>query len=114
MDQRGAFFLVNARLQTLTEFYRKRGAPRGYLVPPAFLSKTVRRLLAELPSGKSGPIVIDNGLFDDIQRIRNASVVQSKALASAFAVAGIDQAANPSRNSLPGPLRNLVDILAAH
>jgi len=109
---RGVFFLVNARTQTLSAIYRKYSPPHGYLAPPSYLTKGVRKQLLELPGTPKPLILVDNGRFDDIQRIRKEYTKQSKSLSVAFAKAGISQASCPERNTLPVSIRAAADVLA--
>jgi hypothetical protein len=105
-------FLVNARTQTLSETFQKFTAPSGYLIPPAYLTKTVRQLVAALPKAKRFLTLVDNGRFDDIQVIRKQSERSAQQLAEAFEKNGIATASCPERKALSSFLVKKTDALA--
>lgn len=111
-DGRRILFLVNARAQTLSETFQKFTAPHGYLIPPAYLSKTVTQLVAALPQRKRWMILVDNGRFDDIQVIRKWSEGAARQLAAGLGKGGIVTATCPERKTLNPSLAKKADALA--
>lgn len=66
-----AEFATNARAETLSEIFRKQVPTFGYLVPPNALTAKLKQQLSEL-AGNGEPLIVDNGMFDDIGRISRA------------------------------------------
>lgn len=112
MSDARILFLVNARTQTLSATFQKFAAPRGYLIPPAYLSKTVVKLVAALPQRPQLLTLVDNGRFDDIQVIRKQFERAAQQLAAALSKAGILAATSPERKTLSAALAKKVNDLA--
>jgi hypothetical protein len=66
-----AEFAINARAETVSADFRKTLKVWGYLVPPSGLTKSLQRSLGDLAAANT-PLIVDNGLFDDISRISNS------------------------------------------
>jgi hypothetical protein len=104
-------FLVNARLSTVAPAFLSAVKPEGFLVPPLYASKTVRLRLAEVPQRNRATVVVDNGLFDDLSRIRASHKSRAEELGAALRLAKVDHAAQPLRADLPREARLLADRL---
>ena len=84
-----AEFAINARPETVAIGFRKTLKSWGYLVPPSALTKTLQKSIESLAK-MDVPLIVDNGLFDDITRISNQ-------FASRVSGAKADLAAEESR-----------------
>jgi hypothetical protein len=65
-----AEFAINARAETVAPGFRKTLRHWGYLVPPRGLTRALQESIGSLARANV-PLIVDNGLFDDITRISN-------------------------------------------
>lgn len=61
-------FVVNLQKDTATTEFRRRVRPPGYLLPPLYLTETLRTRAGEF-ANNGELLVVDNGLYDDVGRI---------------------------------------------
>ena len=76
-------FLPNLRALTIDTTFRRRLRPKGYLAPPAYLTKDLREKASRLRAD-GRELVADNGLFDDVGNLAEAFGQDSKAIETAL------------------------------
>jgi len=110
-----AEFAINARPETVAARFRGTLKSWGYLVPPSGLTKGLRKSIEGLIKADV-PIIVDNGLFDDITRISNelaAGISGTKAaLAAEEARLGRTPAWRDLTKSIAKKRLKLADLLA--
>jgi hypothetical protein len=109
----GIRFLVNARASTLRPEFLAGCKPAGYLVPPAYASKPVRQQLATLPARARRYVLVDNGRYDDLARLRSGAQGAADAVAACLKAAHVPTGEAPPRAALQPADRSAVDRLAA-
>lgn len=109
----GVRFLVNARLATLRADFLVGSRPQGYLVPPDYASKSVREQLGLLPAKHRRYLLVDNGRFDDLARLRNEAQDHARDVAACLKAAQVQTGEGPPRKALSVEARRVVDQFAA-
>ncbi len=105
-------YLVNARRETLLRDVCTKLRADGFLVPPAYLTRELTRRLAEDRHFWSGPTLVDNGLFDDINRIFKSRRPPRDTVAEKRANPKL-QLSRRKRTELPADVRRWVDRTVA-
>jgi len=106
-------FLVNLRNETATQAFRDGVRPYGWLLPPAFATRTTKTY-ARQQAEKGSYVLADNGLFDDLARIAQEFDGEALPIRSKIKVIRDQVGGSPSRSEIPDSLmfaaRDIADL----